>query len=186
MSLPLKKRKMSVPLAVKVDRLSKAVSRQRPDKQQAMIATAFSTTVNGFNEQLVDCLPVDLLQNVSGDFVVERIEYRVAIDTPGALLRGRVDVIVPQESNQITATGAVASNQFFADKELKSYSSRPFYPGASSPYVIAQGAARLGLIVKKQNNIVTRNNPYLVLRYQTNGTGAVGLKVFVRITYREK
>lgn len=186
MSLPLKKRKLAVPLAVKVDRLSKAVSRQRPDKQQSMISTAFSTNTTGFTEQLVDCLPADLVQNVAGDFIVERIEYRVVIDTPGSLLRGRVDVIVPQESNQITTTGAIASNSFFADKEYKSYSSRALYPGAHSPYVIAQGAARLGLVVKKQNNIITRNNPYLAIRYHTNGTQAVGLKVFVRITFREK
>lgn len=184
--LPIKKRKVSAPLAVKVDRLAKAVSRQRPDRQQAMISTAFSTTVNGFNEQLVDCLPADLVQNVAGDFVVERIEFRVSVDTAGSLSRGRVDVIVPQESNQITTTGAIAANAFFADKEYKSYASKPLYPNAASPYVICQGAARLGLVVKKQNNIVTRNNPYLVLRYQTTGVSAVGLKVFVRITYREK
>lgn len=186
MVLPLKKRKLSVPLTVKVDRLAKAVSRNKPDLQQYTLETGFNTNVNGYNETVIDLAPAGLLANVSGDFMVERIDYRVQCDTPGAMLRGRVDVMVPKKNAVLVTTGSTSPNEFFSDKQIKSYHSTLWMPGATSPFVCAQGTARLGLVVKREESVITANNPYLVMRYLTNGTGNVAGTLCVRVTYREK
>lgn len=186
MALPFKKRKLSVPLTVKVDRLAKAVRKNKPDMQQYVASAAYSTNTQGYNEHLFDCIPQDVLDTVDGDFVIEKVEFRAIIDTPGSITRGRVDVIVPQNAGQIASTGLVATSDFTLDKQLKSYASKPLYPSSSSPYFICQGQARLGLVAKRLGNEIQRNNPYVLLRYTTSGTGTVIPKVFIRVTYREK
>lgn len=186
MSLPFKKRKVSIPLKLKVDRLAKAVSRQKPDLQEYTLEAAFSTTTNGYNENVIDLAPSGLLANVSGDFIVEKVDYRVQLDSAGSFVRGRVDVMVPKKNAALLSTGGTDPNEFFSDKQLKSYSSRTWMGVQQSPFVNPSGTARLGLVVKREESVVTHNNPYLVLRYDTNGTNTVNGTVCVRVLYREK
>lgn len=186
MSLPLKKRKYSLPLKVKVDRLAKAVSRQKPDLQEYTIEAAFNTNVSGYNENIFDLAPSALMANVDGDFIVEKVEYRVQLDSAGSFVRGRVDVMVPKKNVALLSTGATSPNEMFSDKQLKSYHSRLWMGVQQSPFVCPSGIVKLGLVVKREEGVVCRNNPYLVLRYNTNGTAAVTGGVCVKIYYREK
>jgi len=186
MVLPLKKRKLSVPLTVKVDRLAKAVSRNKPDLQQYVLDAGFNTTTNGFVESVIDLAPAALIANVNGDFVVEKIDYRVQLDTQGSFVRGRVDVIVPKKNPVLTSTGSTSPNEMFSDKLYKSYHSTLWQPGSTSPFVCPSGTARLGLVVKREESTIMGNNPYLVLRYNTNGSQNVIGTICVRVHYREK
>lgn len=186
MVLPLKKRKLSVPLAVKVDRLSKAVSRNKPDLQQYTLDAALNTNVGGYNETVIDLAPAGMLANVSGDFIVERVDYRVQLDTTGSFVRGRVDVMVPKKNAVLITTGSTSPNEMFSDKQIKSYHSSVWMAPTNSPFCCPSGSARLGLVVKREESVITANNPYLVLRYNTNGTSAVVGTICVRVHYREK
>lgn len=186
MTLPFKKRKMTVPLTVKVNRLAKAVGRQRPDTQEWMIDTAVSSTTVGYNEELVDLIPTSVLGTVSGDFIVERVDYRVILDSVGSFARGRVDVIVPKKDSAIVSTGAVSSQEFYHDKNIKSYQSKLWLPSAASPFFGPEGTCKLGLVVKRDDFVITRNQPYLLLRWNSSSTASVNIKIHARVHYREK
>lgn len=187
MSLPFKKRKMNVPLTVKVNRLAKAVSRSKPDRQQYNFTATVNSTTTGYNENLIDCLPSALLDTVSGDFLIESVEYRVTLTSSGNFARGRVDVVIPKAEGVAVSTGVSTDSAYLLDKVLKSYQSTAWYNSTSSPWHNPGAKTRLGLVTKRQGTgVTTGNNPYILVRHIASGTTQVTYTVDVRVTYREK
>lgn len=185
MSLPFKKRKMNVPLAVKVNRLAKAVSRQKPDLQQATISSVCTNSVVGYNEFLIDCYPSDLMQNTEGNFIIEKVEARAYVTSATGQKLMTIDIFNSRDG-QIPSTGGNYPQQFDPQKSFKTYAHSYISGNDASPNRYVQISARPRLVVRRNGGGSAVNNQvYVMVRTDCSAING-SIKVEVSVYFREK
>lgn len=181
---PLMKKRKAVPLSVKVNRLEKAVNRQRPDLQYAQISVSASAGINGYNEWLIDCLPSDVLDNVKGDFYIESIHARANVRNATGFLQARLDILDSKDGG-VSSLGATDPQQFLPPKVYKTYASDWMAANDANWKDSIEIKAYPKLLVSRQNGVTVRHQPYVAFRENTNATGG-NTKIDVLIAFREK
>lgn len=184
MSLPLKKRKVSVPLQVKVDRIQRQLYRQRPDLQYAAITATLAAGITGYNEWLIDLLPADVLDNVTGDFFIEAIHMRVHTRTSTGFTTARADILDSIDGG-ITGIGSNDPNQYLPPKLYKTFASNWLAANDANSRDIIELKCKPKMLVTKQGTAVVRHHPYAALRMLTTAAGA-STRVDILVAFREK
>lgn len=179
----MKKRK-AVPLSVKVNRLEKAVNRQRPDLQYAQITVSANAGINGYNEWLIDCLPADVLNNVKGDFYIESIHARASVRNATGFLQGRMDIIDSKDGG-IASLGASDVQQYLPPKVYKTYASDWIAANDANWKDAIEIKCNPKLQVVNTAGIVVRHHPYVAYRMNTIATGGV-TRIDILVAFREK
>lgn len=183
--LPLKKRKVNSGLAAEVTALKRKVSRISPDKQTYEGSGTVSRTVVGFQEAVID-VTSGCLDNVDGDFIIERVDFRVVPTAGSTVAEMRTDVIALKMDPTTAGTGATNTSQFFDPKILKTYSTSASYGQAGHGDLLMEGSARTGLVVKNTAGTVVRNRHYLIVRWRQVSTTDPGMQYAFQVTYKEK
>ena len=189
MSMPLKKRPFKGPptLPQKVARLERKVRRTTPDVQTYEFTQQLSGAAAGYNEYWINALGASVVGDFSGDFFLESIHVRGDVVTDGGLRNAlRVDVIVPQ-AGQIPTPPLLTGVQNYADpKSYKTYISKSLVLNNGSPDAVLDLTKRLGLVVKSDGTIVSRNNAYIVVRWYNTNTTAPAVDITWQVFAREK
>lgn len=190
MSLPLKKRpyRAGSTLPQKVARLERKVKRATPDLQTFEYTQTAQSTTTGYVEYWIDTLGTGLISNFSGDFIVESIKIRADCVNDGGLRNAlRIDLVVPQEKMTAPTSAVLTGVQnFFDPKAYKTYWSCSLILNNGHPETVDDFQKKLGLVVKSDGSTVTRNRPFIVVRWWNASTASPSVDIAWQVICREK
>lgn len=173
----------------RINRLERRIGRNKPDKQYYIFnGSTSSTTVAGTHEVKVSCLPNALLQRISGDFRIERVDYVVNWSANAQQIK--TAVIQPYS---IADAGDITSNvgDFIDPKEYRVSAERLSYTYNAINPLHHKSGSNLGHVVKvaedsSGNLLVERNDTFLFLKYYQADSNACKMDYHVMVTFREK
>lgn len=184
-----KKRKLNESNTARINRLERRLSRIAPDKQYYIFhgATPSSASI-GYHEYRIDCFPNALLNRVTGDFRIMRVDY--VIHWPNQVTEIKSAVIQPM-STLSTGTITETVGDFIDPKEYRVNAERISYTAGALNPLHHKSGANLGHVVKvaedsSNNVVVERNDTYLFIKfYQAQATNTT-IPYYIKVTFSEK